>query len=151
MNDLFQNPALLWFIAGLVLLLAELALPGLIILFFGLGAWVTASAYLLFDIGFNSQLVIFMVSSVLSLALLRRFLLKNKNQTVPFLNSNELNREFIGHTCIVSENILPKPVGGRVQFRGTGWKALSDVPVAAGETVRIIAKDSIVLVVEPLT
>ncbi|GEO03540.1 membrane protein [Adhaeribacter aerolatus] len=151
MQDLFQNPAVLWFIAGLALLLAELALPGLIILFFGVGAWLTALVYLFFDIGFNTQLVVFMLSSVLALALLRRYLLKTDNATVTFLNTNELNQDFIGHTCTVSEPIAPGPAGGRVQFRGTNWKARAEVPVTAGETVRIIAQDSIVLIVEPLT
>lgn len=151
MQDLFQNPAVLWFIAGLVLLLAELALPGLIIMFFGVGAWITALTYLLFDIGFNTQLIIFMLSSLLTLAVLRRYLLKSNTATVPFLSTNELNQDFIGHTCTVSDAIIPGPAGGRVQFRGTNWKARANVPVTAGETVRIIAQDSIVLIVEPLT
>jgi membrane protein implicated in regulation of membrane protease activity len=151
MEELFQNPAILWFIVGLAFLLAELALPGLIIIFFGVGAWITALTYLLFDFGFNSQLIIFIISSLISLAVLRRFLVKDKNPSAPFINNNELNQEFIGHTCTVSENIMPGPEGGRVQFRGTNWKAKSHVPVAAGETVRIIAKDSIVLVVQPLS
>ena len=151
MDELIQNPAIIWFIIGLAFLLAELALPGLIIIFFGVGAWITALTYLIFDFGFNSQLIIFILSSLVSLALLRRFLVKDKNPAPPYLNSNELNQEFIGHTCTVSEPILPGPNGGRVQFRGTNWKAISHVPVTAGETVRIIAKDSIVLVVQPLT
>jgi inner membrane protein len=151
MLELFQNPAVLWFIVGLVFLLAELALPGLIIIFFGVGAWIAALAYLLLGVGLNSQLVIFILSSLVSLALLRRFLLKDKNSSTPYLNANELDKEFIGHTCTVSQPILPGPEGGRVQFRGTNWKAISHVPVATGEIVRIIAKDSIVLVVQPLT
>ncbi|MGV3589831.1 MAG: NfeD family protein [Adhaeribacter sp.] len=150
MDELIKNPAILWFIVGLAFLLAELALPGLVILFFGVGAWLTALACLLFDFGFNGQLSIFIISSLISLALLRRFLVKVKSPATPYLNSNELNQEFIGHTCTVSEPILPGPNGGRVQFRGTNWKAISQVPVTAGETVRIIAKDSIVLVVQPL-
>lgn len=151
MQDLIQNPAILWFALGLAFLLIELALPGLIIIFFGVGAWITALTYLIFDFGFNSQLVIFILSSLVSLALLRRFLLKDKSPAATYLNANELNHEFIGHTCTVSETILPGPEGGRVQFRGTNWKAISQVPVTAGETVRIIAQDSIVLVVQPLT
>ena len=151
MQDLFQNPAVLWFIAGLALLLAELALPGLIILFFGVGAWITALTYLFFDIGFNAQLVVFMLSSVSTLAVLRRYLLKTNTITVPFLNTNELNQDFIGHTCTVSVPLAPGPSGGRVQFRGTNWKARAEVPVTVGKTVPIIGQDSIVLIVEPLT
>ncbi|MDB5262216.1 MAG: hypothetical protein JWQ14_1497 [Adhaeribacter sp.] len=147
MDAFLDNPAILWFVLGLVFLLAELAMPGLIILFFGVGAWITALAYLVFDFGFNSQLAIFISSSLLCLALLRRFLVKDKSSSA----TNELNQEFVGHTCTVSDSILPGPEGGRVKFRGSNWKAISHVPVAAGETVRIIAQDSIVLVVQPLT
>lgn len=147
--EIFQNPAVIWFAIGLILLVAELLMPGLIILFFGVGAWVTALAYLFLDVSLNSQLVIFMTSSIISLALLRRFLVKDKNPSAPFLNNNELNQEFIGHTCTVSETIIPGPVGGRVQFRGTHWKALSDFSLSPGQTARIISKDSIVLKVEP--
>lgn len=147
--ELFQNPAIIWFAIGLLLLVAELLIPGLIIVFFGVGAWITALAYLIFEIDLNSQLLIFIGSSVLSLVLLRRFLVKDNNPSAPFLNQNELNQEFIGHTCVVSETILPGPQGGRVQFRGTHWKALSDYTLVAGDTARILSKESIVLLVEP--
>ena len=151
MSQIFENPAILWFAAGLVLFLAELALPGLILAFFAVGAWLTAGAYLILNLGFNSQLVVFMLSSVLSLVLLRRYLINNKNLfSLSGVQENELTREFIGHTCTVSEPISLSPDGGRVLFRGTNWKAHANVAVPAGASVRIVAKDSIVLFVEPI-
>ena len=36
------DPALLWFLLGFVLVLAEFAAPGIIIIFVGLGAWVVS-------------------------------------------------------------------------------------------------------------
>ncbi len=151
MTQLFENPAILWFTAGLVLFLAELFLPGLILAFFAVGAWITALAYLVFTLGFNSQLVVFMLSSIVTLALLRRYLLNNTRLfTLSGVQENELTREFIGHTCTVSEAILPNPVGGRVLFRGTNWKAHANVAVPTGASVRIVSKDSIVLFVEPI-
>jgi len=145
--QLFQNPAILWFILGLVFLLAELALPGLIVLFFGVGAWVTALAYLLFDLSFNAQLVVFIGTSVLNLILLRRVVVHK--WSYPQYSRNELNDEFIGKNCIVTENIIPGPVGGKVSFRGTTWTAKANIPISAGETVRIRNKESIILFVEP--
>ena len=38
------DPALLWFLLGFVLVLAEFAAPGIIIIFVGLGAWVVSLA-----------------------------------------------------------------------------------------------------------
>lgn len=148
MEQLFENPALIWFLIGLGLLLAELVMPGLIVVFFGIGAWITALACLLLDISFNSQLILFMVSSLLSLVFFRRSLQKHwwqKQHSV-----NELTDEFLGRTCTVTLDIQPGPAGGKVNFKGTTWKALSTETISAGETVRIIGKDSIVLLVEPL-
>ena len=41
-TSIFSKPELVWFIAGLGLFLLELVLPGFVIFFFGIGAWVTA-------------------------------------------------------------------------------------------------------------
>ena len=38
----FLTPEIIWFLVGLVLLILEFAMPGLIIGFFGVGAWVVA-------------------------------------------------------------------------------------------------------------
>lgn len=148
MMQLFENPAVIWFLIGLALLLAELLLPGLIVLFFGLGAWVAGLAFLIFDLSFNGQLIVFMLASLLSLVLMRRSLQKRwwqKQHPV-----NELADEFLGRTCQVTVAILPGPGGGKVNFKGTTWKALANEEIPAGQTVRIIGKDSIVLLVEPV-
>jgi len=71
---MFDNASaeLLWFLVGLVLLLSELALPGFVIVFFGVGAWVTA-VLVGFGLlsGFNGQLLVFLITSILALALFR--------------------------------------------------------------------------------
>ena len=76
MNTLSEwlKPELIWFIAGLVMLLLEFAMPGLIIFFFGAGAILVAVICLFFDISVNAQLGIFLVSSLLLLRGLRRYL-----------------------------------------------------------------------------
>ena len=147
MSQLFQDPAILWFVLGLILLLAELALPGFIVIFFGVGAWLTALAYLLFDLSFNAQLVVFIGASIFSLVMLRRLFLYK--WSYPRYSRNELSEEFIGKNCIVTESIIPGPLGGKVAFRGTTWTAKANTPIAAGETVRIRSKESIILFVEP--
>jgi inner membrane protein len=148
MAQLFENPAIIWFLLGLGLMLGELLLPGLIVIFFGVGAWVAALAFLVFDLSFNGQLTVFILSSLLSLVLFRRSLQKRwwqKQHPV-----NELADEFLGRTCQVTIPIVPGPGGGKVSFKGTTWKALANEEIPAGQTVRIIGKDSIVLLVEPV-
>jgi inner membrane protein len=148
MMQLLESPALIWFLIGLALMLAELAFPGLIVIFFGAGAWITGLAYILLDLPFNGQLIVFILSSILSLVLFRRSLQQRWWQKR--YSGNELADEFLGRTCSVIVPILPGPAGGKVYFKGTTWKAVANVEIAAGDTVRIIGKDSIVLLVEPV-
>jgi len=145
--NIFSKPEVLWFIFGLILILAELGVPGLIIIFFGLGAWVTALFCLIWEPGLNMQLGIFLVFSVLSLVLLRKSLkkvffarLENEEET--------LQDEFIGKKAQARTDIVPGGTG-KVEFKGTLWEAGSDVSVKQGQTVRIIGKESIRLYVQP--
>ena len=74
MNTLadWLKPELIWFIIGLVLLLLEFTAPGLILFFFGVGAWVVSIICFFFGIAINLQLLIFLSSSILLLLLLRK-------------------------------------------------------------------------------
>ena len=74
--DILSDPAVIWFLIGLGLLLLELILPGLVILFFGIGAWITALVCAIADINLNWQIFIFLVASLLGLVLLRKYLKK---------------------------------------------------------------------------
>ena len=68
-TELFSKPEIIWFFIGLLLALLEFGIPGLIILFFGIGAWVTALSCMLFDVGLNGQIIIFIISSLLTSSL----------------------------------------------------------------------------------
>ncbi|MCK4689902.1 MAG: NfeD family protein, partial [Candidatus Marinimicrobia bacterium] len=70
----FLKPELIWFLLGLVMLLMEFVLPGLIIFFFGVGACIVALICLILPISLNLQLVIFIISSVILLLTLRKWL-----------------------------------------------------------------------------
>jgi len=146
----YLMPELIWFLIGLVLLLLELALPGLIIFFFGVGACIVALVCLLTDISLNTQLLIFLLSSILSLLCLRRWL---KGIFMGFIVSKqdmtENLEEFIGHRAVVKEKITPY-APGKVEFHGTNWEALADEEIAVGTLVKITGKDNITLKVKAL-
>lgn len=148
LNELLGDPKVIWFLIGLVFLLSEFVLPGLIILFFGIGCWVTSLSLLWFpDISFNYQLTIFLISSVASLGLLRRSLKKwldSRNK-----EADDGLEEYINKHCIVEIDIVPE-IGGKVSFKGTLWNANSDIKIKKGETVVIKKIDGIHLIVEPL-
>ena len=144
----FLTPEIIWFLVGLVLLILEFILPGLIIGFFGVGAWIVAVVCLMNDIGLNTQLALFIASSVLSLVFLRQWLkgifLGHEGSKQDLTHNLE---EFIGERAVVKERIVPKLVG-KVEFHGTNWEASADEEIAAGTVVEIIGKDNITLKVK---
>jgi membrane protein implicated in regulation of membrane protease activity len=146
----FLRPDLIWFLVGLVLLILEFALPGLIIFFFGVGAWVVAFVCLITDIEINTQLIIFIICSVLSLLILRRWLkgvfLGHSGMKQDLKKNLE---EFVGQRAVVKEKIVPK-LGGKVEFHGTNWEAYADEEIAEGIVVEIVGKDNIKLKVKVL-
>ena len=143
----FLSAPVIWFLLGLVFMLLEFILPGLIVLFFGIGAWVTAILTYFFDFNLNVQLVIFIISSLSSLILLRKYFQKifvGKNDSV----DDELE-EYIGRTATAAVD-FEKGKAGKVIFKGTNWTAFSDSEIKEGEEVKIVGKESIKLKVEPI-
>jgi len=144
------NPPVIWFIVGLVLILLEFGIPGLITLFFGIGAWIVAILCLFIDMSFNLQLVIFIIISIVSLILLRKHfksLFEGKMNKSEF-GPDELE-EFIGHKAeVIKEIALNKP--GKVEFHGTLWNAESKEKLGKGEIVKILEKKNLTLIVKSL-
>ena len=146
----FLKPELIWFIVGLVLLVLELALPGLIVGFFGIGAWIVAIVCLMTEIGTNTQLIIFIVASVLSLLILRKWLkgvfLGHTGSKQDLKHNLE---EFVGQRAVVKEKIVPR-LGGKVEFHGSNWEAQADDQIEPGTVVEIVGKDNITLKVKAI-
>ena len=146
----FLKPELIWFLVGLILLILEFVMPGLIVAFFGVGAWVVAIICLFADISLNTQLLIFIVSSVLSLILLRKWLKGIfMGHVVSKQDARENLEEFVGQRAVVKERIVASG-RGKVEFRGTDWQAQADEEIAEGTAVEIIGKDNITLKVKAL-
>jgi len=143
-----ENPVLIWFAIGFVFIMLEFLIPGVFVLFFGLGAWLVALVCLFYTPPLNAQLLIFLVSSIILLVVLRRYLKHLFNRSSGSDDFQTLEDEFTGQTAIVSEDIRP-PHSGKVEFKGTDWEAWSDVPVEKGARVRILDRNSIRLNVTP--
>jgi len=144
--DILQDPAVIWFLVGLGLLLLELALPGLVILFFGAGAWVTALVCAVTDISLNWQIFIFLIASLLGLVLLRRYLKKRFFSKTDKETEDQLE-EFIGKKARAIDDF--KDGSGKVEFKGTRWSARCDEPVKKGDWVTIMSKESLIFTVKP--
>jgi inner membrane protein len=143
---------LLWFLVGLVLLVSELMLPGFVIIFFGIGAWITAALIALGLVPtFNAQLLTFLVSSIFALVLFRR---KGKRwyegrvsgEMPPGASMEDLQ----GQRAVVISAITPKDPGGKVEFHGTAWNAEADEPLQPGQIVEIQERKNLVLRVKAI-
>ena len=145
-TSIFSRPELVWFILGLVLFLLELVIPGFVIFFFGLGAWITALLCLIVEPGINIQALVFAVTSVLSLIAFRRIIQKKFFDKKP--DEHDVDDEFTGKEAIVIEGFGSEKTG-KVEFKGTSWKAESDAPLVMGQRVIIINKDSFKLNIKP--
>ena len=142
----FMQPQYLWAIAGVLLLVAELGIPGLIIFFFGLGALLTAVVAWIAPLSLNQQLLLFLISSLLMLVGLRRWL---KNIFTGFTARKQnpeqnADSDFAGRTVLVREPIAPGH-DGMVELNGTDWRAASDETLAPGEQAVVTAQNGLTL------
>jgi len=145
------TPELIWFICGVVLALLEFAVPGVILIFFGLGAWITAlTTYLGVTKSAASQLLVFAGSSVVLLLVLRRYIRSRFSGFVSERQAPNRNLdEFTGKTVVVLEDIAPmKP--GKVEFKGAPWRAESDESLKQGESGLIEEADGLTLKIRKL-
>ena len=148
MNEFITNrPELVWFILGLILLLMELVLPGFVIFFFGVGAWITALVCLFSNPGINLQVVIFAITSLIALLAFRKMIqnkfIYNKNDI-----SGEIEDEFTGKEAVAVAD-FGADGSGKVEFKGTSWNAESKSEIVAGQKVIILEKDNFKLIVKP--
>ncbi|MDO9340241.1 MAG: NfeD family protein [Bacteroidales bacterium] len=145
--NIFSRPELFWFLIGLVLFLLELVIPGFFIFFFGLGAWITALVCLIGEPGTNLQIIIFALTSVLSLIALRRIIQEKFFYSKGNL-SDEVEDEFTGKEALATTDIGPDKKG-KIEFKGTTWKAESKSEIKEGQTAIIIEKENFTLIVKP--
>lgn len=135
------SPVLAWFLLGIAFFVIELALPGFIIFFFGIGAWCAALAVFLLDLSLSAQLGVFLVTSLVTLFLLRKYI-----QTVFIGTSQEddpsIKAQPVSDTGVVTEDIVP-PARGRVKFGGSFWKAEADTVIKSGAVVKIIEQNNL--------
>ncbi len=144
------DPALLWFVVGLALALAELAAPGVILIFFGLGAWIVAlSTWIGLTSGLGSQLLLFALASTASLVGLRRWIRDRFSGHVSGVQNPSVNLdEFTGRPVLVLEDLIPGGSDGSVEFKGANWSARSTESIGSGERAIIERVDGLVLVIK---
>lgn len=135
---------IIWLTLGIIMLVFETFMPGFVILFFGLGALVVSLVCALYNnVSLNMQLLIFIVSSIALLGLLRKTcknvftgLFASKNKMPENINSN------IGEKALVIEKIIPAR-NGKIEFHGTTWDAIADETILENTVVTIVKQDNL--------
>ncbi|MCI5212479.1 MAG: NfeD family protein [Candidatus Electrothrix sp. ATG2] len=142
------SPILIWFLLGIAFFITELVLPGFILFFLGIGAWCTASALAITDVSLTMQMIIFLITSLITLVLLRSWL-----RAVFLGGSSEeddsVNVDSAPATGVVTKAIMP-PAYGRVNYGGSYWRAVADEPIAKDTVVQIVERNDLIIQVKPL-
>ena len=145
----WTRPELIWFLIGLVLLLLEFAAPGLVIFFFGLGAWFVAATCAFIPLQLNSQLGLFLLVSVLLLLFLRKRLQQIFGGRRQEVVEEEGGSQFTGQHGRLTEAVSDGQ-RGRMEINGTSWQVEADDSIAAGTLVEVVGKSSITLKVRSI-
>ncbi len=133
-----------WLVAGLLLLMAELLLPGVFLMWVGLAACGTGLIVLASDCGFELQVVTFAILAAISLTAGLRF---RKSPA-------RLNTQQAGLAGRIVTSLVFQGREGRVRLGDSDWAARvpSDVPPPLpGERLRVEGVDGTVLIVRPET
>ena len=135
-----------WLTIGVALAAAEMAVPGVFLIWLGGAAIITGLITMGTGIGLPIQIGIFSVMAILSVFMGRQYLRDN-----PILSSDPLmNRRvarLVGETALVTEAI--EHGTGRVKVGDSEWSARGD-DAAVGARVRISGGEGSILSVEPL-
>jgi len=132
---------LIWFLIGVGFSIAEFIIPTFIMFFFAIGAVIVSIVTACFDLSINSQIILFALSSVISLVLLRNYMKnifkgdESKGKDKYFDNSIDSNKNI----AIVSKTIQPNNFG-EIKYKGTFYKAQSKNSINEGKKVKVVSK-----------
>lgn len=137
-----------WLAVALIALILEIFVSGFFIACFSVGALATALAAAL-GAGIDGQLIVFAAATLAVIVFVRPFALKYLHTGNKTTTNNEA---LIGRTARVITAIDNENMRGEVKIDGDIFPARSHrgMPVPAAREVKIVALDSITLIVEPL-
>lgn len=135
---------MLWTFIFVILCVIEANTSNLVTIWFALGSLVTMIAVAL-GASVYLQLVVFVISSVVILALTRPFVKKKLAVNIEKTNADRV----IGKTAIVGESITADKFAGTVTVQGRVWSAVSSdgSPIESGKEVVVEAIEGVKLVV----
>ena len=140
----------IWIVAGIVLAVLELFVPGMVLVFLGSGALLVA---LLIWLGmvqtWVASLTTWFIASLALLLVLRSFFQKFVTGDEERQSTDE-DADAYGQVVDVVEEIRPDSEG-RIRYRGTTWQAACyDKTLVAGSKAQIVFRENLIWIVEPV-
>lgn len=129
-----------WAVAGIVLILAELAVPSFFLIWFGIAGLAMAGVLLVTpDLSFTAQLALWTALSLVMVALWFRVFKPGFHKT----RIGTADGEVVGEVGLLVGAVAPFK-RGKVRFQrpvlgSDEWVCLAETAIAAGERVRVVA------------
>ena len=134
-----------WAVAGIILILAELAVPAFVLVWFGLGALVVAMLVAIADVGVTTQLAAWLVTSVFLVFIWFKVFRPESHKTRIGMSEPAM----IGEVGLLARDVAPFEKG-EVRFQkpllGTDtWPCIADEEIPAGTRVKVVAVEGSLL------
>ena len=138
MGDIFPifGDVWFWYIVGLVLLIGELLAPGIFLLWLALAAGLTGGINSIFGLGWQAELAVFAVLSVLLVLASWNYVMKQRRPKSDQPDLNQRQTGYVGRRTTLLQAISNGR--GKVKIDDTVWK-VSGPDLPAGTTVRVAA------------
>ena len=141
----------LWLGSGIFLIAVEFLVPGLVMVFVGLGSLtVVFGMHFGYIDGILQQFITFFISSIIYLLTLRFLVLRFVPSVTRKENIDE-DEEVMGSIVEIVADINSGEFG-RVEHSGSSWQARAegDQTILKGEQVKIIGRDNITWIVQKI-
>jgi membrane protein implicated in regulation of membrane protease activity len=134
-----------WIVAGLILLVLEVVLPGTFFLWFGVSAVVVGIVALIFPaLAWQAEVIGFLVLAVVLVIVGRRYYSGGLGRIRP-TGLNERAQNLVGRETVLSEPVVDGR--GRIRVDDTVWRVTGpDMP--SGSRVKVAGADGSVLRIE---
>lgn len=137
-----------WAVGGIVLILAELALPAFVLVWFGLGALVLALVTGVVALGITAQVAVWIVVSLALTGFWFKVFKPNQHKTRIGMSASEV----VGEIGVLTHDVAPF-ARGEVRFQkpmvgADVWPCIADEEIKAGERVKVLEVDGSLLKVK---
>jgi len=140
---------LIWIVLGIVLILLEFAIPGLIVIFFGTSAIVVGLAeWIGMPTNHGIPFIVFSVLNIVQILFVRRYFKSwFKGKSIESKSDTD-TEDIVGKQATVLNGFTEGNLRGKIDFRGSNWTAVSEIPLEQGERVIITERNSLTLTIK---